>query len=91
MSRRSASKPKARLVVKYKTRSPAQVTSTYTAKLANGRTFSLGALKQRFGSQGTGSNRTRCWVGPSRAGGGSCVQDAAVGTWQEMPVPTNAQ
>lgn len=33
-------KPKVRLVVKYKTRTPAEVTTTYTAKLANGKKLS---------------------------------------------------
>ena len=47
------SKPKARLVVKYKTSSPAEVRTTYTAKLANGSTLVLGSLKQRFKDQGT--------------------------------------
>ncbi len=47
------SKPKARLVVKYKTRSPAKVTTSYKAKLANGKTLKLGSLKKTFKSQGT--------------------------------------
>lgn len=47
------SKPKARLVVKYKTRSPAQVTTTYKAKLANGETLALGSLQRKFKVQGT--------------------------------------
>jgi Concanavalin A-like lectin/glucanases superfamily len=47
------SKPKARLVVKYKTRSPAQVTTAYKAKLANGETLKLGSLKKKFKVQGT--------------------------------------
>ena len=46
------SKPKARLVVKYKTRSPAQVTTTYGAKLANGKTLELGSLQKKFKVQG---------------------------------------
>jgi hypothetical protein len=47
------SEPKARLVVKYKTRSPAKVTTSYKAKLANGKTLKLGSLKKTFKSQGT--------------------------------------
>jgi hypothetical protein len=47
------SKPRARLVVKYKTRSPAQVKTTYTARLANGQKLVLGSLRKRFGAQGT--------------------------------------
>ncbi|MGE0067739.1 MAG: hypothetical protein AB7T48_10365, partial [Solirubrobacterales bacterium] len=47
------SKPKARLVVKYKTRAPAKVTTTYKAKLANGKTLQLGSLKKTFQTQGT--------------------------------------
>lgn len=46
------SKPKARLVVKYKTRSPAKVTTTYKAKLANGKTLELGSLKKTFQTEG---------------------------------------
>lgn len=46
------SKPKARLVVKYKTRSPAKVTTTYKAKLANGKTLELGSLKKTFQAEG---------------------------------------
>lgn len=46
------SKPKARLVVKYKTRAPAKVTTTYKAKLANGKTLKLGSLKKTFKVQG---------------------------------------
>ena len=47
------SKPKARLVVKYKTRSPAQVKTTYTATLANGKKMALGSLKKKFAASGT--------------------------------------
>jgi hypothetical protein len=47
------SKPKVRLVVKYKTRTPAEVKTTYTAKLANGKKLELGSLKQRFKASGT--------------------------------------
>ena len=47
------SKPKVRLVVKYKTRTPAEVRTTYTAKLANGKKLELGSLKQRFKASGT--------------------------------------
>ena len=46
------SKPKARLVVRYKTRSPAKVTTTYEAKLANGKTLELGSVKKTFKTQG---------------------------------------
>jgi Concanavalin A-like lectin/glucanases superfamily len=46
------SKPKARLVVKYKTRAPAKVTTSYKAKLANGKTLELGSLKKTFKDQG---------------------------------------
>ncbi len=46
------SKPKARLVVKYKTRAPAKVTTSYKAKLANGRTLKLGSLKKTFKDEG---------------------------------------
>ncbi|HEX3238604.1 MAG TPA: hypothetical protein VHR18_00530 [Solirubrobacterales bacterium] len=46
------SKPKVRLVVKYKTRAPAEVKTTYTAKLANGKKLELGSLKQRFKASG---------------------------------------
>lgn len=45
-------KPKARLVVKYKTRSPAKVTTTYKAKLANGKTLELGSVKKTFQTEG---------------------------------------
>ena len=48
-----SSKPKVRLVVKYKTRTPAEVKTTYTAKLANGRKLMLGSLNQRFKASGT--------------------------------------
>jgi concanavalin A-like lectin/glucanase superfamily protein len=47
------SKPKARLVVKYKTRAPAKVTTSYKAKLANGKTLKLGSLKKTFKTEGT--------------------------------------
>ena len=47
------SKPKTRLVVKYKTRAPAKVTTTYKAKLANGKTLKLGSLKKTFKTEGT--------------------------------------
>jgi hypothetical protein len=47
------SKPKARLVVKYKTRAPAKVTTTYKAKLADGKTLKLGSLKKTFKAEGT--------------------------------------
>jgi hypothetical protein len=47
------SKPKARLVVKYKTRSPARVKTTYTATLSKGKKLVLGSLKKQFGSEGT--------------------------------------
>lgn len=47
------SKPKARLVVKYKTRAPAKVTTTYKAKLADGKTLKLGSLKKTFKDHGT--------------------------------------
>ncbi len=47
------SKPKVRLVVKYKTRTPAEVKTAYTAKLANGKKLELGSLKQRFKASGT--------------------------------------
>lgn len=46
------SKPKARLVVKYKTRAPAKVTTSYKAKLANGKTLDLGSLKKTFKIEG---------------------------------------
>jgi hypothetical protein len=46
------SKPKARLVVKYKTRAPAKVTTTYKAKLANGKTLQLGSVKKNFKAEG---------------------------------------
>jgi concanavalin A-like lectin/glucanase superfamily protein len=46
------SKPKTRLVVKYKTRAPAKVTTTYKAKLANGKTLKLGSLKKTFKTEG---------------------------------------
>lgn len=46
------SKPKARLVVKYKTRAPAKVTTAYKAKLANGKTLELGSLKKTFKTEG---------------------------------------
>lgn len=46
------SKAKARLVVKYKTRAPAQVTTTYSAKLADGKTLELGSLQKKFKVQG---------------------------------------
>jgi hypothetical protein len=47
------SKPKARLVVRYKTRSPAKVKTTYTATLANGKKLALGSLRKQFGASGT--------------------------------------
>src|SRR5262249_39082032 len=46
------SKPKARLVVKYKTQAPAKVTTTYKAKLANGKTLELGSVKKTFQVEG---------------------------------------
>jgi hypothetical protein len=46
------SKPKVRLVVKYKTRSLAQVKTTYAAMLANGKKLALGSLKQQFKAEG---------------------------------------
>lgn len=46
------SKSKTRLVVKYKTRAPAKVTTTYKAKLANGKTLELGSLKKTFKTEG---------------------------------------
>jgi hypothetical protein len=45
-------KPKARLVVRYKTRAPAKVTTTYKAKLANGKTLKLGSLTKTFKVEG---------------------------------------
>lgn len=45
-------KPKVRLVVRYKTRSPADVTTTYKAKLANGKTLQLGSVEKTFKTQG---------------------------------------
>lgn len=46
------SKPKARLVVKYKTRAPAKVTTSYKAKLADGKTLKLGSVKKTFKDHG---------------------------------------
>lgn len=46
------SKPKTRLVVRYKTRAPAQVTTTYEAKLTNGKTLEIGSLEKTFKTQG---------------------------------------
>ena len=46
------SKSKARLVVKYKTRAPAKVTTTYKAKLANGKSLKLGSLEKTFKTEG---------------------------------------
>jgi len=45
-------KDKTRLVVKYKTRAPAKVTTTYKAKLANGKTLKLGSVKKTFKTEG---------------------------------------
>ena len=46
------SKPIARLVVRYKTRRPADVTVSYKAKLKNGKTIDLGKVEHRFKRQG---------------------------------------
>ncbi len=46
------SKPIARLVVRYKTRRPADVTVTYKAKLKNGKSINLGKVEHRFKRQG---------------------------------------
>ena len=46
------SKPIARLVVRYKTRRPADVTVSYKAKLKNGKTINLGKVEHRFKRQG---------------------------------------
>ena len=42
----------ARLVVRYRTRRPADVTTSYKAKLKNGKTLKLGKVKHHFGRQG---------------------------------------
>jgi hypothetical protein len=45
-------KPMARLVVRYKTLRPADVTTSYKAKLKNGKTLQLGKVEHRFARQG---------------------------------------
>jgi hypothetical protein len=45
-------KPIARLVVRYRTRRPADVTTSYKAKLKNGKTLKLGKVTHRFARQG---------------------------------------
>jgi IgGFc binding protein/Bacterial Ig domain/Bacterial Ig-like domain (group 1) len=47
-----AKKPKVRLVVRYRTKSPAKVTTTYSAKLGDGSWLQIGKLKQKFASEG---------------------------------------
>ncbi len=45
-------KPKVRLVVRYRTKKPAEVTTSYSAKVTNGRWLRIGKLKQKFASEG---------------------------------------
>jgi hypothetical protein len=42
----------ARLVVRYKTKAPAEVTVSYRAKLKNGKSINLGKVEHHFGRQG---------------------------------------
>jgi IgGFc binding protein/Big-like domain-containing protein len=45
-------KPKVRLVVRYRTRSPANVTTSYSAKLGDGSWLQIGKLARKFASEG---------------------------------------